>query len=106
MKILVVESVQTVASLLKSATFGHSCQVDTAADGVAGLQWAHENGREDGKKNGSGKDQTDQFGAIAYDLIILDAALPEPSGLPLCQQFRAKGIHTPILLLVEPADSR
>ena len=34
-----------------------------------------------------------------YDLIILDWELPFIDGISLCEQFRAKGGHSPILML-------
>jgi two-component system response regulator MprA len=43
--------------------------------------------------------------ALAYlatarvDAIVLDVAMPEPSGLAVCRQLRARGDRTPILML-------
>ncbi len=39
-----------------------------------------------------------------YDLIILDVQLPRLSGFELCQQLRARHIHTPILFLTAMRD--
>jgi two-component system alkaline phosphatase synthesis response regulator PhoP len=52
--------------------------VDTAADGVAGLEKAMD---------------------LPFDLIILDVALPMRDGLDVCRDLRQAGLATPILML-------
>lgn len=52
--------------------------VDTAADGVEGLDKAMD---------------------MAFDLIVLDLALPLRDGLDVCRDLRQAGIATPILML-------
>ena len=52
--------------------------VDTAADGVAGLEKAMD---------------------LPFDLIILDVALPLRDGFDVCRDLRQAGLATPILIL-------
>jgi DNA-binding response OmpR family regulator len=52
--------------------------VDTAADGVAGLEKAMD---------------------LPFDLIILDVALPLLNGFDVCRDLRQAGLATPILIL-------
>ena len=40
-----------------------------------------------------------QTAATDHDLLILDWSLPGASGLELCRRLRARGLHTPILML-------
>jgi len=37
--------------------------------------------------------------AASVDAIVLDVAMPEPSGLEVCRRLRARGDRTPILML-------
>jgi two-component system, OmpR family, response regulator MprA len=37
--------------------------------------------------------------AASVDAIVLDVAMPEPNGLEVCRQLRARGDRTPILML-------
>ena len=67
-KILVVDDDHNVVELLKGILETESYQVDTAADGLAGLALY--------KKN-------------AYDLVILDGRLPKMSGTELLEMIRA-----------------
>ena len=41
-----------------------------------------------------------------YDVIILDRMLPGLDGIEICKQIRAKGIHTPILMLTAKGQIR
>jgi two-component system response regulator MprA len=36
---------------------------------------------------------------VTVDAIVLDVAMPEPNGLEVCRQLRARGDRTPILML-------
>ncbi|MGP1386306.1 MAG: PAS domain-containing protein [Thainema sp.] len=78
MKILVVEDDSAVAQAIRDLLSTYHYAVDVAVDGIAGLELA------------------ESFG---YDLMLLDIKLPRLDGISLCQQLRAKGIQTPILLL-------
>ena len=78
MKILVVEDNRIVGETLRHLLSSYHYAVDIATDGEAGLQMA------------------DDFD---YDLVLLDILLPRLDGISLCQQLRAKGFQTPILLL-------
>jgi DNA-binding response OmpR family regulator len=39
-----------------------------------------------------------------YDVIVLDVMLPGADGFSLCRQWRAAGVHTPILFLTARDD--
>lgn len=78
MRILIVEDESLVAQAIQALLIDHHYAVDIAADGLQGLEMAD---------------------AYIYDLILLDIGLPRLDGISLCQQLRAKGIQTPILLL-------
>ncbi|MDX2228245.1 MAG: PAS domain S-box protein [Leptolyngbyaceae cyanobacterium bins.349] len=78
MKILVVEDDRAVAQSLQFLLTGYNYAVDIATDGESGLEMAE---------------------AYEYDLILLDVILPGLDGISLCQQLRAQGMKTPILLL-------
>lgn len=78
MKILIVEDDETIASVLAEALTTHHYTVETAADGVTGLEMAQ---------------------AFHYDLLVLDIILPRLDGMTLCRQVRSHGLQMPILLL-------
>jgi DNA-binding response OmpR family regulator len=78
MRILIVEDDEGAAEILQQALTAHQYLVELATDGQAG--W----------------DLTEAFD---YDLILLDVKLPKLDGINFCQQLRAKGDRTPILLL-------
>ena len=78
MKILVIEDEHMIASSIKQGLEQETFAVDTAFDGEIGLDLALS---ED------------------YDVIILDLMLPKMDGLHVCQQIRAAGNHTPIIML-------
>jgi len=78
MRLLLIEDEkalsEALAYILKKNRYG----VDTALDGVAGLELA-----ETG----------------VYDVIILDWMLPGKDGLELLKELRAKGVKTPVIFL-------
>jgi DNA-binding response OmpR family regulator len=78
MRVLVVEDYapvrEAVAQALREAGFA----VDAAADGEIGL-WQAQSG--------------------AYDVLVLDIALPKLDGLALLRRLRRDGCRTPVLLL-------
>lgn len=78
MKILLVEDDEVVAEALRNVLAAQHYLVDLAADGQAGWELAE---------------------AFEYDLILLDLVLPKLDGLSFCQQRRARGDHTPIVIL-------
>lgn len=78
MRVLVIEDEQKMADLIKRGLEEEGMQVETAADGDAGL--------EAGKTGG-------------FDLIVLDLGLPGRDGLEVSRQLRAEGLKTPILIL-------
>lgn len=85
MKILVIEDDQTIANTLKLLLSTYNYTVDIAKDGEAGLQMVE---------------------AFEYDLFLLDVVLPKLNGINLCQQLRAKGYQSPILLLTGQGEGR
>jgi two-component system, OmpR family, alkaline phosphatase synthesis response regulator PhoP len=76
--ILIIEDEEALRSTLSSRLRGEGYVVDTAKDGIDGLEKA-----------------TDQ----PFDLIILDIMLPSRSGGDVCRDLRQVGMATPILLL-------
>lgn len=78
MKILVVEDDRRVSEAIAEALAEHNYAVEVAADGRDGLDFAQ---------------------TFTYDLIILDLVLPKLDGIRLCQQLRAAGDRTLILML-------
>jgi DNA-binding response OmpR family regulator len=78
MRVLVIEDELKMADLIKRGLEEEGMEVDTAADGDAGLE-AGTTGR--------------------HDLIVLDLGLPGKPGLEVAQQLRNEGLKTPILIL-------
>ncbi|EYF01952.1 response regulator transcription factor [Chondromyces apiculatus] len=44
-----------------------------------------------------------RFAAGALDVVVLDVALPDGSGIDLCSELRQSGVSTPVLLLTAHA---
>ena len=78
MTILIIEDEQKLSDILKKALVGQYYTVDTAFDGLEGLNKALKNN---------------------YELIVLDLMLPKKDGMEVCKELRAKGVQTPILML-------
>lgn len=79
MRILVIEDEHKIANAVKQGLVQEKYAVDVEYDGDSGLAAAL---------------------AEAYDVMIIDRMLPGSiEGMEICRQLRAKGIHTPILLL-------
>ena len=78
MKILIVEDDLDAAAYLTKAFREAGIVSDHASDGDSGLFLATEN---------------------AYDVLVVDRMLPRRDGLSLISELRAKGIHTPALIL-------
>lgn len=84
MRILLVEDDEAIAEpLAKSLTTQHYA-VDVAKDGQEGWDLAE---------------------LFTYDLILLDVMLPKLNGIKFCQQLRANGNQTPVLLLTAQDNS-
>jgi DNA-binding response OmpR family regulator len=77
-KILIVEDDPKMRSGLKDNFEFEGYDVDTAADGTAGL-----------------KKMTDN----SYDIALLDVMLPGLSGFDLLRKAREKGVATPVIML-------
>ncbi|MBD3306460.1 response regulator [candidate division KSB3 bacterium] len=78
MRILFVEDDKKLAGYLEKGLVEEQYAVDVYHDGLSGLYWAKE---------------------VDYDLIILDIMLPGRDGMRVCQELRAGGLLTPILML-------
>ena len=78
MRVLLVEDDNELASNLRRALSEDGHAVDVAGDGVTGESLAREG---------------------AYDVIVLDRMLPKRDGLSIIGTLRAKGNHTPALIL-------
>jgi two-component system alkaline phosphatase synthesis response regulator PhoP len=76
--ILLIEDEQALQSTLSVRLRGEGYVVDTAGDGVEGLEKAM---------------------TLPFDLIILDVMLPYRSGFDVCRDIRQAGLATPILML-------
>lgn len=46
-----------------------------------------------------GADALDALRTDRFALLVLDRAMPPPNGLELCRRMRARGDHTPVLML-------
>jgi heavy metal response regulator len=78
MRILVVEDDPRIAGFIKKGLTEEQYAVDVCYDGQDGAFWAAAN---------------------EYDVIILDIMLPKKDGISVCQELRAQGMTTPILML-------
>src|SRR5215469_11717711 len=78
MRILIVEDEKDMAQLLKTGLEEENHVVNIAFDGISGLELAQ---------------------AFNFDVIILDVMLPRLDGFEVARRLRAKGNHTPILML-------
>ncbi len=76
--VLIVEDDQDIAHLVALHLKDIECEVETVADGKAGLERAQEG---------------------EHDLIILDLMLPGIDGLEICRRVRSRADYTPILML-------
>lgn len=77
-KILLVEDNVTLCLTLESFLISEHHVVDVIQNGTEGLE---------------------RVLHYPYDVIILDWALPEVSGIEICRQYRANGGTTPVLIL-------
>lgn len=78
MRILVVEDEPAVLTGLRRALEGEGHAVETAVDGVQGLELAL---------------------AGEHDVILLDVMLPRMNGYRVCQEARARGVTATIMML-------
>jgi DNA-binding response OmpR family regulator len=77
-RILIVEDEPNMRMGLKDNLEFEGYEIETAADGEAGLSLIMNN---------------------LFDLVILDVMMPKISGFDVCKRVREKGIKTPIILL-------
>lgn len=83
MRLLVVEDESKVLNFLKQGLEEERYIVDTAVDGVAGLEMAMNN---------------------HFDAIILDVMLPGKDGFTVLKELRDGGVATPVLMLTARAN--
>lgn len=85
MRLLLIEDEDAIIRFLKHACERECFAIDVATTGEAGLQLA---------------------AATTYDCIILDNALPQKQGIAVCEELRAAGNTTPILMLSATSSSQ
>ena len=78
MHVLVIEDEKKTAAFLTKGLREAGFIVDSATDGIAGLEMAQRR---------------------KFDLLIVDVMLPKKDGWTLVEEFRAAGFRTPILFL-------
>lgn len=78
MRLLLIEDDSRIAGFITRGLEAERYPMDVAPDGEQGIEMAQ---------------------AGIYDLILLDLILPGIDGIQVCQQLRARGIRTPILIL-------
>lgn len=78
MNLLIVDDNKEILTFLELTLRGEGFVVDTAEDGLSGLDKARQN---------------------SYDLIILDMGLPHKTGKEVCRELRAQGNTVPIIML-------
>lgn len=78
MRLLVIEDERKIALSIKKGLEQETFAVDICYDGDEGLRYALDE---------------------PYDVLILDRMLPEKDGVLVCQELRAAGNQTPILML-------
>jgi two-component system OmpR family response regulator len=77
-RVLVVEDEVRLAETLRRGLVVNGFAVDVVHDGTSGLWAATE---------------------VAYDVVVLDIMLPGLNGYRVCEQLRAAGVWTPVLML-------
>jgi len=82
MKLLIIEDDEGIVLALYRA-LAPLYKIDTASSAARGLQ---------------------KISELPYDVIILDLNLPDGTGLAICEQVRANGLTTPILVLSGTAE--
>jgi two-component system OmpR family response regulator len=78
MRLLLIEDEERLATTLQRGLVADGFTVDVASDGKLGLWWATHS---------------------EYDVIVLDLLLPGMNGFSVCQEVRAAGVGTPIIVL-------
>ena len=77
-RILLVEDEESLVLALRDRLLSEGYAIEVAIDGDAALE-----------KGSRG----------AFDLVLLDVALPKRSGFDVCRDLRARGVQTPVLML-------
>ena len=82
-KLLVVDDDTDIRELLEFDLSQSGYDVDTAKDGLEGLQKAISNN---------------------YDLVLLDVMMPKMNGVEVLRKLRAEGVKTPVMMLTAKAE--
>jgi heavy metal response regulator len=77
-RVLLVEDEPRIAGFISRGLSEEGHAVDVASDGEEALDWPR---------------------LVDFDVIILDVMLPVRDGIDVCRTLRARGAHTPILML-------
>lgn len=83
MRILIIEDDIDLRDYIRKHLEAESFAVDATADGERGMYLAQTN---------------------EYDAIILDLSLPRKDGMDICEDIRAAGNNTPIIVISETSD--
>lgn len=86
MRILLIEDDAMIGDSVRLGLRQEGFAVDWLRDGETGLAAALQS-------------HDDAQGEAAHDLVLLDLGLPRRSGLDVLTSMRARGIHTPVLIL-------
>ncbi len=78
MRLLIIEDDRKVASFIKQGLEEERYIVETAADGITGLEIALHN---------------------PFDAILLDIMLPGRDGFSILKELRDAGVHTPVIMV-------
>src|SRR4051812_19679373 len=77
-RVLIIEDEPGLVLTLTDLLASEGYEVESATDGVSGLQLAMEG---------------------AFDLILLDVMLPGKNGFDVCRDLRARDVTTPVMML-------
>jgi DNA-binding response OmpR family regulator len=77
-RVLVLDDDPAILRMLRLALASGGCHVETAEDGIAGLEAMDDAG---------------------FDVVVLDLQMPRMDGRSFYKELRARGDHTPVLIL-------
>ena len=78
MRLLLIEDDKKIALFVKTGLKEDGFAVDHVTDGADGLHLAT---------------------TVPYDVAVIDLMLPGLDGLSIIREMRARGVHTPVLIL-------
>jgi len=77
-KVLLIDDDPALVRMIRLVLLSEGLNVDTAVDGLNGLE---------------------KFSADNFDVIVLDLQMPNMDGRQFFREIRARGDHTPVVLL-------